>query len=330
MWMRAALVLLLALDPAFVTNTVESLGATIRREYFDAAVGARVDEMLRRSLADGRYSAAPDDAALAAMVTRDLYAATHDKHLVLQALRDVPAERERSASQADASRAVTVRRSNAGVRRIEILAGNVGCLELTNFFRPEEASDAIAAAMQTLAHADALILDLRSNGGGSPSTVALLASYLLEPGLPLWDIAHRPPESPDHYATVTVSRHDVTRPVYVLTSSQTFSGGEGLAFILQERHRAEIVGEVTAGAANAGRPYRVNARFSVTVPNGQVQSAVSGGNWEGGGVTPEVKVSAPDALKVAHARALRVLIERELAGPWRDTLERTLKNVEGR
>jgi retinol-binding protein 3 len=330
MWMRVALLLLLALDPAFITNTVETLAATIRREYFDAAVGARVDETLRRSLAGGRYAGAPDDAALAAMVTRDLYAATHDKHLVLQALRDVPAERERSSSQADESRAVTVRRANAGVRRIEIMAGNVGYLELTSFFRPEEASEAIAAAMQTLTRADALILDLRSNGGGSPSTVALLASYLLEPALPLWDIAHRPPESPDHYATVTVSPHDVNRPVYVLTSSQTFSGGEGLAFILQERHRAEIVGEVTAGAANAGRPYRVNARFSVTIPNGRVQSAVGGGNWEGGGVTPDVKAAAVDALKVAHARALRQLIDRELPGPWRDTLERALKTVESR
>lgn len=249
---------------------------------------------------------------------------------MLQALRDVPAERERSASQADESRAVTVRRSNAGVRRIEILPGNVGYLELTSFFRPEEASDAIAAAMQTLTHADALILDMRLNGGGSPATVALLASYLLEPGLPLWDIAHRPPEPPDHYATVTVSSHDAKRPVYVLTASQTFSGGEGLAFILQERHRAEIVGEVTAGAANAGRPYRVNARFSVTIPNGQVKSAVGGGNWEGAGVTPDVKAAAADALKVAHARALRGLIDRELPGPWRDTLERALKTVESR
>jgi retinol-binding protein 3 len=335
MWMRAcsvitALALVPAVDPAFVQATVESVAATISREYFDPALGARVDETLRRSLADGRYAGAPDDARLAAMVTRDLYAATHDKHLVLQALRDVPAERERSLAQADESRAVTVRRSNAGVRRIEILAGNVGYLELTSFFRPEEASDAIAAAMQALAHADALILDMRSNSGGSPSTVALLVSYLLEPGLPLWDIAHRPPEPPDHYATVTVAHHDVQRPVYVLTSSQTFSGGEGLAFILQDRHRAEIVGEVTAGAANAARPYRVNARFSVTIPNGQVKSAGSGGNWEGVGVMPEVKTSAADALKVAHQRALRGLIDRELPGPWRDALERALKNVEGR
>jgi len=113
----------------------------------------------------------------------------------------------------------------------------------------------------------------------------------------------------------------VKRPVYVLTSAATVSGGEGFAFVLQERHRAEIVGEVTAGAANAGRPYRVNARFSVTIPNGQVKSA-AGGNWEGTGVTPDVKTIADEALNVAHARALRRLIDRELPGPWRDSLER--------
>ena len=87
---------------------------------------------------------------------------------------------------------------------------------------------------------------------------------------------------------------------------------------------------MTAGAANAGRPYRVNARFSVTIPNGQVKSAIGGGTWEGAGVMPDVKTSAVEALKAAHARALRALIARELPGTWRDGLERALKTVEAR
>ena len=325
-----ALLLGLALDAAFVKATVESLGATISREYFDPTIGSEVDAALRRSLADGGYAGAADDAALATLVNRDLYAATRDKHLVVEARLDIPAQRERSASQAGEARALGVRRTNAGVRRVEILPGNVGYVELTNFFRPEEAGEAIATAMKTLSHADALIVDMRSNGGGSPWTVALLVSYVLEPGVPLYDIVHRAPDEPDHYATVTVASRDVKRPVYVLTSTRTFSGGEGFAFLLQERRRAEIIGEVTAGAANAGRPYRINARFSVTIPNGQVRSAVGGGNWEGAGVTPDVKTCAADALNVAHARALRGLIDRELPGPWRDTLERALKGVEAR
>jgi C-terminal processing protease CtpA/Prc len=329
---RFALVAALALDPAFVAAVIQSLGATIKQEYFDPKIAGDVDAALRRSLAAGGYTGATDDRALATLINRDLYAATHDKHLAIEARLDIPAQRERSAQEAAVSRATVVRRSNAGVHRVEILAGNVGYLDLSNFFRPEEARDALATAMRFLAQADALIVDMRENTGGSPGTVALLISYLLEPDVPLWDIVHRAPETPDHYTTEPgpLADRDVKRPVYVLTSLRTFSAGEGFAFILQERRRAEIVGEVTAGAANPGRPYRVNARFSITIPNGQVKSAIGGGNWEGAGVTPDVKTVAADALKVAHARALHSLIEREQPGPWRDALERTVKALEGR
>ena len=116
--------------------------------------------------------------------------------------------------------------------------------------------------------------------------------------------------------------------MYVLTAAGTFSAGEGLAFLLQERHRAEVVGETTAGAANPGQLYPVNDRFSVTVPNGRLKSTIGGGNWEGVGVTPDVKTPAAEALPVAYSRALRTLIDREPAGPWRDTLDRTLRNIE--
>ena len=328
-----ALAVGLALDPAFVTATVESLGTTVKNEYFDPTVGAEVDAALRKALAEGRYVAAPDDAALARLINRDLFAATHDKHLNVEARLDIPAQRERSAPQAEEARALAARRANGGVRDAQILPGNIGYLDLSAFMRPEEARDPIAAAMRLVTHADALIVDMRSNGGGSPATVALFISYLVDPpALPLFDIVHRSPLPPDHYFTEAVPLPDrhAERPVAVLTSASSFSAAEGLPFLLQERRRAEIVGEVTAGAANAGRPYRVNARFSVTVPNGQVRSAVGRGSWEGAGVTPDVKTAAADALRVAHARILRVLIDREMDGPWRDTLERLLKTVEMR
>jgi C-terminal processing protease CtpA/Prc len=332
--MRAVLLmLLLTLDPAFVKATVESIGATIGQEYFDPKVGTEVDAALRRSLADGRYAGAADDQALATLINRDLYAATRDKHLNVEARLDIPAQRERSVSQADEARALAVRRSNGGVRAVQVLPGNVGYLDLSSFYRPEEAREAIGAAMHLLAQTDALIIDMRFNSGGSPGTAALVISYLIDPpGLPLFDIVHRAPMPPDHYATETVPRGDrnLTRPVFVLTAARSFSAAEGFPFLLQERRRAEVIGEVTAGAANAGRPYRVNARFSVTIPNGQVKSAVGGGNWEGPGVTPDVKTAAADALKVAHARALRGLIDREPPGAWKDTLEHALRTVEDR
>jgi len=154
--------------------------------------------------------------------------------------------------------------------------------------------------------AAALILDLRDNGGGSPGTVALLLSYLLDAAArPLFDIVHRD-GSKDSYTTEATPppTRNAARPIYVLTSPRTFSAGEGLAFLLQEWKRAVVIGEVTAGAANPGRPYPAGPLFEITVPNGRVVTAITKRNWEGSGVTPDVRVPAAEAFRVAHLRAL--------------------------
>jgi C-terminal processing protease CtpA/Prc len=142
---------------------------------------------------------------------------------------------------------------------------------------------------------------------------------------------HRSEPAPTRYSTTlpAVAGRDEQRPAYVLTSARTFSAGEGLAFLLQERRRVEVIGEVTAGAANPGRPYPVNSRFDVTVPNGRVRSAVGGGNWEGAGVKPDVASAERDALRVAHERALRQLLQKAAPGEWRDRLDRELRALEG-
>jgi hypothetical protein len=289
-------------DAALVRETVESLAAIVDREYQDAEVAARVGASLKRSLAEGRYARVGTAEGLRAALNDELFTLTRDKHLTVAL-----AQGGGSAGQdGDESRALAGRRSNFGVRRVEVLSGNVGYLEMTLFYRPAEAREAISAAMRLLQNADALILDMRQNGGGSPGTVALLASYLFDaPGLPLFEIVPRR-EGGGRYATETAPLPERNgRPVYVLTARGTFSAGEGLAFLLQECHRGEVIGETTAGAANPGRPYPVNARFTVTVPNGSVRMAATGRNWEGVGVVPDVAVPAADALRVAHERALR-------------------------
>jgi hypothetical protein len=295
-------------------STVRALGQVLKREYIDVDVAAKADAALQRALADGRYANASTPEALVPLLNRDLRDFTQDKHIWVEILPPAPPSEQtsptRSTADADAARAEAVRRSNAGVRRVEILRGNVGYLDLSNFFRPEEARDTIALAMRLLSKADALIIDMRRNGGGSPGTVVFLLGYLIDaPGATLFEIVHRPPEPPDRYAldATLPSERDGKRPIAVLTSAQTFSGGEGLAFLLQERHRAEVVGETTAGAANPGTTYPVDDRFRVNVPNGRIKSAVGGGNWEGAGVTPDVKVPAAEALQTAHDRLLRTL-----------------------
>jgi retinol-binding protein 3 len=294
------------LDAAAVQNTVESVSAVIAREYFDPTVAQRITATLHTRLADGAYADARDAGTLAATLTADLLAESHDKHL---AVGVVPTGRTDTARPPAESRQEAVRRTNGGVQRVEILPGNVGYLNLTAFWRIGEAREAISTAMRLLAHADALIIDMRENGGGSPDTVALVISYLLDgTPTPLFDIAPRYGK-PARYATAKVAAANGRRPVYVLTAASSFSAAEGFPFLLQERRRAEVVGEVTAGAANPGRPYPVNALFEVVVPNGRLSSVTTGRNWEGIGVTPDVAAPAADALRVAHERALRRLID---------------------
>jgi C-terminal processing protease CtpA/Prc len=256
------------------------------------------------------------------VLTAELYAIAHDKHLAV--IAKAPSTSGAGSSTAAPSRSDAARRDNGGVRRAEILAGNVAYLDIRYFWRLDEARQAVDAAMQLLSRADAMVVDMRNNSGGSPDTVAHLASYLVDgPPTTLFEITPRS-GTPATYSSEALSPRLGNLPLYVLTSVRTFSGGEGFAFLLQERGRAEVVGEPTPGAANPGRPYPVNDLFDVVVPNGRLSIAPSGRNWEGTGVAPDIHVPADDALRAAHERALRRLLQAARSDADRKRLDAAL------
>ena len=315
-----------AVTPEGLAEAVEAVAAVVAQEYFHQDVATRAAQTIREHGSQGRYAEAQSLESLAWILTRDLFEATKDKHLVVR----VADHRPPPALAADEARAIRARRTNYGIRRVEVLGGNVGYLDLTDFYRLVEARDALTAAMYLLRSADAMIVDMRDNSGGSPETVALLTSYFFDlPKLPLFEIIPRVGNArPYATASPAIPDRNAKRPAFVLTAKRTFSAGEGFAFILQERRRATIIGEQTAGAANPGRPYPAG-RFEVTIPNGQVRTAVTGRNWEGNGVFPDVQVPAADALYVAHIMALRELLSGAESGPWQQTLKRHLERLEG-
>lgn len=281
---------------------VTKIAAVVAQEYVHADVAARAADALLSTMRSGGYDNARTIADLAQQLTADLYGQSKDKHLAVtlapNTIKDAP----------PASRAEAVRRSNGGVQRVEVLAANVGYLNLTSFWRLDEARDPLVDALRLLSRSDAVIVDVRANGGGSPETVAFLVGHLLnERGTPLFDVVSRAGKRVRYATPADVGVDKPKRPLYVLTSSRTFSAGEGFAFLLQERGLAEVVGEVTAGAANPGSSHPVSEGLTVTVPNGVVQTAHSGRNWEGSGVTPTMLVPAADALDVAHRRAVQRL-----------------------
>lgn len=313
-----------ALDHDTIASTVRGAADIFAAEYFDVPLSASVSRELKRRLDAGRYASSASNQELAAALTRDLLELTRDKHVAVQI--------RRAATGGGAAQERRDVPTTAGFRRTEILPGNIGLLDLAFFMRPVEHRDALAAAMKTLQPADALILDMRQNGGGSPGTVALLISYLVdEPGRPVFEIRPRT-GAVQVYATESpaLAIRNGRRPVYVLTSPKSFSGGEGLAFILQDMKRALVIGEGTAGAANPGRGYPINDTFEILVSNGQLLTSGSERNWEGTGVTPDVRVPAADALGVAHLRAIDDLLAQTPVGPKRGDLSRVRMQLSNR
>jgi C-terminal processing protease CtpA/Prc len=174
-----------------------------------------------------------------------------------------------------------------------------------------EVSEAIGSMMTRVADARALIVDLRNNQGGEPETVAFVASYLFDPTpVHLGDIYRRDTDTTQQFWTARElpgKRFGGAKPVYILTSKKTFSGGEDLAYSLQAIKRAQVVGEQTAGGAHPCDAYSIDDVFYIVVPWGRSINPVTKTNWEGVGVTPDVAVPADQALEEAHRRALRDL-----------------------
>jgi C-terminal processing protease CtpA/Prc len=241
-------------------------------------------------------------------------------------------------SAADKARLHTfAQRINAAFVKAERLDGNIGYLRIDGFLPPEECGPRAAAAMTFLADTDALIIDARENHGGDPASVAIVVSYLYDAGdeIHINDIYWRPDNSTRQYWTIQSlpGRRYPNKPVYLLTSHETFSGGEELAYDLQTEKRATLVGEVTGGGANPGGPSKIGEHFALFVPQGRAVNPVTKTDWEGTGVKPDVATTAARALDTAYLAALREQrkrVDAKDAPGLHDEIEQAIGKLEGK
>ena len=192
---------------------------------------------------------------------------------------------------------------NCGFRKAEVLDGNVGYLKFDFFANPDLCGATASAAMNFLASTRALIIDMRENSGGSPPMVALVASYLLPPHTHINDLWTRSTDSTEQFFTrdsVAGRHYGVDKPVYMLTSHDTFSGGEEFTYDLKTQQRATIIGETTGGGAHPVRGRRIDDHFMIGVPFARAINPITRTNWEGTGVEPDIKVPADQALAKAQ------------------------------
>jgi hypothetical protein len=299
------------MSEADVNIVVSRLRALVETHYVFPEAAADISRLLADGLATGRYPA--DVRPLAEAVTADLQSVNGDKHLRLLFHEEVIPERPAGDdSQEYAAMAQWAERTCGGVACVQRLEPNVGYVDLSPVLFPAAISGAsVTAAMSLVAGADALLLDLRGCLGGEPAMVAHIISYLWdEEPVQLTGLRERatgPVRQSWTLPYVAGRRFGKVKPVYVLTGPVTFSGGEQLAYDLQQLGRARLVGERTRGGANAREAFRVDPHLEATISVAAAVSPVTGANWEGSGVAPDIETSADEARDAAYQAALQDL-----------------------
>ncbi|WP_426361730.1 S41 family peptidase [Streptomyces sp. E-08] len=290
------------LSPAPVIDATAQL---LTERYVFPEIAEQVADLLRHRLAEGAYDV--DGAEeLARLVTADLQSVNSDRHLRLKHHADPVSPEQGAATLASMRRDFDT--SLGGAPRVQLLDGGVAVVELAPMLFPLEwAAEPLGAALTVASRAQALIVDLRGNRGGDPDTVAFVCSYLLDERTHLNTMHWRSGERVEQSWSlphVPGARFGGTKPLYVLSSARTFSAAEELAYNLQQLGRAVVVGEPTLGGAHPCRGWTVHPHLEATIPVGRAVNPVSGTNWEGTGVQPDVPCAAADSLDRAHALAL--------------------------
>jgi hypothetical protein len=316
-------------DAAERATIVDTLFQKLHDHYIFPEVAQQMDAAIRAKSGSGAYDDVTTLETFCERLTEDLQAVSHDKHLRLfynaQPVSEDEPDQPTPEQMEEFRQAMSL--LNFGFARVERLPGNVGYLDLRGFCPASLGGEAAVAAMNLLAHTGALIVDLRQNGGGDPEMIALITSYLFDRMTNLNNMYWRDGDRTQQFWTlpyVPGRRYGAGKPVYVLTSSQTFSGAEEFAYNLQNLKRATIIGEVTGGGAHPVGGFAITPHVGAHIPVGRAINPVSGTNWEGTGVTPDIAVPQEDALRTAQTLALRYVLEQlgeHPTGPFAELAE---------
>ena len=302
------------IDGAERTRVIDGAIAKLTESYVFPETAKKMGDSVRARLKRGEYDAVTNGPTFAGMLTEDFQDVSRDKHLRVNfspaRLPDGPAAPPPDAVARNRRR---MEQMNCGFVKVEQLPGNVGYLKFNMFADPEVCGPTATAAMNFIANSDALIIDLRDNGGGAPKMVAFVCSYLFSQRTHLNDLWTRRTNSTEEFWTspdVLGKKLPDDKPVFVLTSRRTFSGAEEFTYNLKNLKRATIVGETTGGGAHPVSGQRIDEHFIIGVPFARAINPITKTNWEGTGIEPDVKVPAAEALSTAQKLAAERLTPR--------------------
>jgi hypothetical protein len=292
------------IDKTIRESTIQSVAQVLRDSYVYPMLGRQMADAFLQNQAEGRYADLTKAGKLADKLTEDALAISNDKHIWVEAQNPMIQE-----STDPVNRPVEeLRRDNYHFRKVEVLPGNIGYIKFDMIHDDEEAKEIAATALAFVARCDALIFDLRDNIGGEWGAAELTLGHLFPGGTVFAHVYDRDGRRIDKRSTPDAIPGEAIGSgvvVYVLTSSQTGSAAEGFAYYLKHLGRATIVGEVTQGMAHPSKEVVVNDHFRVSVPFMRSETVITGTDWEGKGVVPQIEVTADRALETAVEDALR-------------------------
>jgi C-terminal processing protease CtpA/Prc len=294
-------------------EVIHSIVEKFTNSYIFPEKAEEASELLLHKLNNGEYDSFEEGSAFSKALTEDLQKITRDKHVRVLFKIDSPAEEneQNAAARFEEYQRKSIA-NNFGFHKVERLAGNIGYIDLRGFVDARLGGETAVHAMNFLSNTEALIFDLRKNGGGSATMIALLTSYLFEDATHLNNFYFRPENV--HIQSWTLpyvpGKKYLNKPVYILTSDYSFSAAEEFTYNLKNLKRATIVGEVTGGGAHPGGTRPIAKNFSIFIPTGRSINPISNTNWEGTGVEPDVIIPKEEAYTYAYNEALKHVKEK--------------------
>jgi hypothetical protein len=291
---------------------VRAAADAVEQNFYDSDRGAEIAAGLRNQLDSGEFDDSGTAADLANALTQALH--PHDNHFAVRMAPPRPqGTPDGQPGGGEAAWLAAMARSNYGFREVSILPGNIGYIDMRSFAPAQVGGDTALAALNFVENTDAVIFDMRQNTGGAPSMVQFIISHFLDPREErvINTFVSSAREYPSELVALAwlpgESRPDV--PLYVLTSARTGSAGEAFPYHLQAMERATIVGETTYGAGNPGGFHPLPGGLEIFVSDGSARNPITGTNWEGTGVIPDVDLPADEALDAALLLAYDRILE---------------------
>jgi len=313
-------------DEVHMRSILQKVDSLIESKYVMIDNAKAFADAFRKKYLAGVYDSIVDARILGERVTADLQAITHDKHITFRTIESSDVGEQVESNLHHPVRYYRLRMNeHTGFTKLEWIDGRIGYLELRRFNLLSEAKEMLGVAMKFLAGANAIIIDLRENGGGSGD---YLSSYFLPHPTQLTGCYYR--EENDLQESWTVRNIEGARmldvPLFLLTSKKTFSAAESFAYDMKVRKRGTLVGDTTRGGAHDVGYFKIDDQFEMYLSVGRLVNPVTHTNWEGIGVVPDIRVPASAALDTATGLARKAA--EEFGRKKDDQLKQGVKRME--